>query len=263
MHGQDAKPYDTATSILTGAAANFTEGHETPFHCHARCQLLYAVEGLMRVDTPGGRWLVPPARAVWISPWVEHRMSVRGPARIRSLFVDSQRVLGLPATDGMIPVSPLLRAVIDELASLGLQAIETRRGRLMAHLLREELSAPMDPAFHLPWPTDKRIRQVCEALSVEGERRDWDAAHWADALAMSVKTFQRHFQKQTSTSFGQWRLRARLLSSLQGLMAGDSILQVALACGYASQSAFTLAFRRHFGMAPSAFQAQSHAGVQA
>jgi AraC-like DNA-binding protein len=70
---------------------------------------------------------------------------------------------------------------------------------------------------------------------------------------MSSKTFHRHFQRSTGVTFGRWRQQARLLLSLEALAQGLPVLQVALQHGYDSQSAFAAAFRRQFGVTPSAF----------
>ncbi|XOT97710.1 helix-turn-helix transcriptional regulator, partial [Alcaligenes pakistanensis] len=70
---------------------------------------------------------------------------------------------------------------------------------------------------------------------------------------MSVKTFHRLFRRHTGISFGQWRQFARLLGSLEGLAAGEPVVQVALQHGYASQSAYAAVFRRHFGVTPREF----------
>ncbi len=54
-------------------------------------------------------------------------------------------------------------------------------------------------------------------------------------------------------TFAQWREQARLLFALRRLAHGERIIDVAFDCGYASQSAFTAMFRRHFGRPPSEF----------
>ena len=72
-------------------------------------------------------------------------------------------------------------------------------------------------------------------------------------LGLTVKTVHRLFAKETAMSFAQWRQQARLLRALQRIAGGDRIIDVAFDCGYASQSAFTAMFRRHFGMPPSEF----------
>ncbi|WP_423453745.1 helix-turn-helix domain-containing protein [Ottowia sp. VDI28] len=70
---------------------------------------------------------------------------------------------------------------------------------------------------------------------------------------MSTKTFHRQFKSHTGITFGQWRQLARLLLSLESLAEGTPIVQVALEHGYSSQSAYTVMFKRYFGIPPSAF----------
>jgi AraC-like DNA-binding protein len=45
----------------------------------------------------------------------------------------------------------------------------------------------------------------------------------------------------------------QMLFALERLAGGARIIDVALDSGYASQSAFTAMFRRHFGMPPGLF----------
>ena len=75
----------------------------------------------------------------------------------------------------------------------------------------------------------------------------------SDRLGVTAKTIHRLFAKETGMTFGQWRQQARLLFALERLARGERIIDVAIDSGYASQSAFTAMFRKHFGMPPSAF----------
>jgi AraC-like DNA-binding protein len=54
-------------------------------------------------------------------------------------------------------------------------------------------------------------------------------------------------------TFGQWRQQARLLAALERLAVGDKVIDVALAMGYDSPSAFTSMFKRQLGQTPAAF----------
>lgn len=72
---------------------------------------------------------------------------------------------------------------------------------------------------------------------------------------MSKKAFHRQFKSHTGITFGQWHQLARLLLSLASLAEGTSIVQVALEHGYSNQSAYTVMFKRYFGMLPSTFYA--------
>ncbi|MDD3784402.1 MAG: helix-turn-helix domain-containing protein [Hydrogenophaga sp.] len=48
------------------------------------------------------------------------------------------------------------------------------------------------------------------------------------------------------------RTGPHLLLALRRIAEGERIIDIALDCGYASQSAFSAMFRRHFGTPPSA-----------
>ena len=253
---------------VTGVAGDYPAGMEVQEHSHECCQLLYAVQGVLEVRARSGRWVVPPTRGVWLCSGVPHSLRMRGAVQVRSLFVDAQAAQGLPVADCVIEVSPLLRELISEVArwpAAPQRGQDETRNRLVVELLLQELRQPPVVPFHLPWPQDARMATVCRALAEGGqavgqggeraENLAATAADWAARLAMGEKTFHRHFLQATGLSFGRWRQRARLLSSMQALLAGRPIVQVALEAGYESHSAYSLAFRRQFGMPPSAFGA--------
>ncbi|KAF1052582.1 MAG: HTH-type transcriptional regulator NimR [Delftia tsuruhatensis] len=253
---------------VTGVAGDYPAGMEVQEHSHECCQLLYAVQGVLEVRARSGRWVVPPTRGVWLCSGVPHSLRMRGAVQVRSLFVDAQAAQGLPVADCVIEVSPLLRELISEVArwpAAPQRGQDETRNRLVVELLLQELRQPPVVPFHLPWPEDARMAAVCRALAEGGqavgqggeraENLAATAADWAARLAMGEKTFHRHFLQATGLSFGRWRQRARLLSSMQTLLAGRPIVQVALEAGYESHSAYSLAFRRQFGMPPSAFGA--------
>ncbi len=62
---------------------------------------------------------------------------------------------------------------------------------------------------------------------------------------------------------GRWRQHLRMLYSIRFLASGEKVLEVALAAGYESPSAFISAFRKILGTTPSQWReapfARSHA----
>ncbi|MCA6122748.1 AraC family transcriptional regulator [Bradyrhizobium sp. WSM 1704] len=70
-------------------------------------------------------------------------------------------------------------------------------------------------------------------------------------LKLTSKTMHRLFAKETGMTFGEWRQQAHLLFALERLARGERVVDVALDSGYASQSAFSAMFRRHFGVPPN------------
>lgn len=263
-HALDWAPHENAALPVVGVAVDFAAGQEVELHSHAQCQLLYAVQGVLEVRTPHGRWLVPPSKAVWLTPFAQHSLHMRGAVRVRSLLVNRAQLAAaeferLPQRDCVMPVSALLRALISEVAHWPVDGERGRREQLLVALLLEELGLPDESVFHLPWPENPRLARLCEQLQDEpGSLRT--AERCAADLAMSSKTFHRHFEKATGMGFGRWRQRARLLVSLPLLLAGRPVVEVALHVGYESHSAYSLAFKMQMGVSPSRFVAQSRTG---
>jgi AraC-like DNA-binding protein len=242
---------------ITGVIETYPANHRVPAHSHAQGHLLYAAEGVMLVQAATGQWLVPPTAAVWLRPGIEHRLIIHTPVRAYGIFVNTELLTGLPAVDCVLHVPVLLRELIIQLAQPIANRSRYRREDLLAALFLEELSVQRSLPFHLPWPIDSRIQLVCDAL-VKDAAHDFSASDWASSLAMSTKTFHRHFQKSTGMTFGKWRQQLRLMSSITELVSGAQITQVALGSGYESHSAYTVAFKKHFGIPPSKFASTAH-----
>jgi AraC-like DNA-binding protein/quercetin dioxygenase-like cupin family protein len=231
---------------------DYPTGASTGLHAHPRCQLLYAIEGVMIVRSAAGTWVVPPNRAVWLVAGLDHEVRMRGAVKIRTVFVDPQATSDLPQTSCVIAVSPLMRELILAAMRVPLDyQPDTRNERLMRLLLDELREVDVLP-LHLPMPRDTRLKRICAVLVARPD----DASttnQWARRLKVTPKTIHRLFSTETGMTFGQWRQQARLLFALERLAQGERIIDVALDSGYASQSAFTAMFRKHFGIPPSAF----------
>lgn len=87
-----------------------------------------------------------------------------------------------------------------------------------------------------------------------------------DALAGLADLSKFHLQRIFVAAAGetpkQFTLRLRLAHAAAMLLATrDSVLDVALACGFQSHETFSRAFRRTFGIAPSAYRTRGFAAV--
>jgi AraC-like DNA-binding protein len=77
----------------------------------------------------------------------------------------------------------------------------------------------------------------------------------ARAAAFSVSHFTREFRKEMGKSPKQYLLRARLGQAKRLLLRGEAnITEVALRTGFSNAGHFSSAFRRAFGITPSAFR---------
>jgi AraC-like DNA-binding protein/mannose-6-phosphate isomerase-like protein (cupin superfamily) len=231
---------------------DYPDGYCTGWHTHPRAQLVFAIQGVMHVRTRTGSWIVPPNRAVWLSAGLEHEVRMCGAVRMRTLFVAPEASPHLPRTDCVISVSPLLRELLVAAVSIPIDYDPASRDGRLVGLLLDELRTLDVIALHLPTPSERRLRQVCEAISQTPDDSS-SAAVWARRLGITAKTLHRLFRQHTGMSFAQWRQQARLLQALEHLAAGRQVIDVAADCGYASQSAFTAMFRRQFDVPPSVF----------
>jgi len=65
----------------------YPAGHLMESHRHVRAQLIYAVQGVMRIDTAEGIWVVPPLRAVWVPAGVDHEVRALTALQLRTLYI--------------------------------------------------------------------------------------------------------------------------------------------------------------------------------
>lgn len=237
---------------LAAMEIDYPNGVSTGLHAHPRGQLLHAIEGIMIVRSPVGTWVVPPNRAVWLAAGLEHDVRMCGEVKIRTVFIDPAVSPHLPETSCVIAVSPLLRELIVAAVDIPRDYAKSSRDERLMSLLLDELQQLDIVPLHLPMPRDARLRKVCETLAARPDDAS-TAQQWAERIGITPRTIHRLFSEDTGMSFGQWREQARLLRALEQLALGRRIIDVAFDSGYASQSAFTAMFRRHFGMPPSAF----------
>ncbi|MDM0072535.1 helix-turn-helix transcriptional regulator [Variovorax sp. J31P207] len=233
-------------------AADYPAGHLIAPHAHAKSQLIYAVHGVMVVSAGEGRWIVPPTRGIWMPAGWLHAIRCIGEVRMRSIYVRPEAAPHLPDQSRAVGISALLRELIQAAVEVPPDYVpNSRDGRLMRLLLDELHALPVLP-LHLPQPVDPRLKQICSHL-LAAPHDGATLGDWARRLAVDAKTLQRLFARETGMTFGKWRQQARLLHGLERLATGDKVLDVALALGYDSPSAFATMFRRQFGLPPSEF----------
>jgi len=243
---------DSAPQRMICVATDYAMDARIDQHAHRKHQLVYAVRGVMVVQTSAGHWVVPPTRAIWMPAGTVHWIRCVGAVRMRSLYVKAGSARSLPSGLQVVGISPLLRELIKAAAAVDRPyAPDSRASRLMRLILDELHGVPVLP-LHLPLPDDARLRAICERLErAPDDNSTLDA--WAERLDVAAKTVQRAFVKETGMTFGQWRQQLRLLRALELLAKGEKIVDVALQLGYESPSAFATMFKRQLGQTPSQF----------
>ena len=256
MRNVRAETFDATPRDVIATGNDYAPHYVLPAHTHRRGQLLYASTGVFTTITSEGSWVVPPRRAVWIPPGVTHEVQMGGPVSTRSAFVtpEAAQQAGLPTRCQVVGVSPLLHELLLEAVDLPAEYdLYGRDGRVMALLLDEIRRMPVLP-LSTPLPREKRLAALCREL-LEQPTQEVKIDDMANRAGMSRRHFTRTFREETGMSFTAWRQQACLLSALTRLSNGEAITQVAVDLGYGNPSAFTAAFRRVLGMAPSRYLA--------
>jgi AraC-like DNA-binding protein/quercetin dioxygenase-like cupin family protein len=236
-------------------ASDYPRGTRLDLHMHREAQLVFAAEGLMQVETPKGRWLVPPDRAVWVPARLAHAIDVLADLEMRSIYFQPRwlatRTSGRHLkNEFVVRVGPLLRELV---LALFEERSEGARVMRLAEAVVGELARAGDATTFMPMPSDPKAREVAELLLRNpAEDRDIDAL--GRAVGVSGRTLSRLFPNETQLTFKVWRQRARIIAAIEMLgQPRHSIKRVATRLGFSSTAAFSYAFRQVTGQTPTAF----------
>src|ERR1700730_2399748 len=106
------------------------------------------------------------------------------------------------------------------------------------------------------------LKQVQPVLAFAAAHLDEDLS--LEALAREAGLSAFHLHREISTPAGEtpkeYTMRLRVgRAAVMLLTSDDSVLDVALACGFQSHEVFCRTFRRRFGITPSAYRERGFA----
>lgn len=238
--------------LVRGLNRDFADSTILTDHAYSLGQIKFAQSGAMVVSSADGNWVVAPTRALWLAPHVRYRIRMMGKVQLRSVFVNAEVALRLPARSCLLPGTPLLREIVSAVTMAANDEGPGRRIALLLDLLLEEINEVPGARLNLPSPRDYRLANICtyiqEHLDDTKSLKDWGRE-----LGYDPRTLHRLFQHELGMSFLKWREHAKLLAALEWLNQGRPVLTIALDLGYQTQSAFTAMFRRNLGTTPSEF----------
>ncbi|AVR97574.1 helix-turn-helix transcriptional regulator [Pseudoduganella armeniaca] len=236
---------------VTMCARDLAAAQNVAPHSHPWGQLTHAPDGVLRVTVADSTWIVPPSRAIWVAPEVEHAVTGMQATRLRPLRILAARAPFAGPDCRVLAVSGLLHELIAALEQLAPTA-PGARAQLLGNLLLDEMARCATRPIRVPLPRDKRLAALCASL-IDDPGATLTLAGWAARVGASERTLARLFERELGMSFGQWRQQVRLAHAAPLLARGMPLGRVAEQLGYASQSAFSQMFRKTFGSSPSAF----------
>lgn len=221
-----------------------------PKHRHAWAQIAYPFRGSIQVEAQEMMWIVPPLRAVWIPPEIEHEVTMLGEVELRTIYVAPEAAPRAIDACAVIEISELTRALFEAL--LAADPVKDERRRLITDLLLVEVGRAPALSLGLRMPRDRRLQALCQALAAD-PASPRTLEDWAGQVGASARTLARLFRDEMNLGFGAWRQQLRLERAIELMVRGLPLGEVAARMGYESQSAFSAMFRRALGVAPSRF----------
>jgi len=242
-------PVETANRPIVGYAKDYPDGLMADAHSHPRAQVIYAVSGVMLLETQSASFFIPPTTALTMKADVVHTIKMLGPVAMRALFLRDDAASYLDDEIKIISVSPLLRELIVAACGEPLNWEIGGRGDQIVSLALGEIVRASPLELSLPTPTDPRLRKITDVLRNDPSDSK-SQSQWAESAGASERTIARLFRKETGMTFAQWRLQAQMTLAMTALATGASPKQAASIVGFKSQPAFGAAFRRFFGITP-------------
>ncbi|QNP47265.1 AraC family transcriptional regulator [Diaphorobacter aerolatus] len=232
-------------------------------HSHDWAQVALSAYGVLRLDVPTGTYIVPPHRAVWVPPGVEHAVTMVEDADLRTLYLYQPAGQCGPSVARheravwqqcrVLEASDLLRALAREMPTEPddgppPDAETLRRERHLSALILDELRRANPVKLGVDLPHDKRLRTLCEAVIADPTLHG-TLADWARNTGASPRTVARLFRDELGSTFTQWRQQVVLAKALSLAATRMPMARIATELGY-SPSAFSAMVRKSVGESP-------------
>nr|WP_325048918.1 AraC family transcriptional regulator [Neisseria chenwenguii] len=114
-------------------------------------------------------------------------------------------------------------------------------------------NAELPPGVFGGW-RDRRLNHLIQTL-LDAPEKDWDIDGMAQTANLSRAHLMRLFRQQTGSSPHAFLNRIRLQqAALKLKSSADSVLSVALSCGFQSETHFGKAFKKQYGITPGQYR---------
>ncbi|AZA82886.1 AraC family transcriptional regulator [Chryseobacterium lactis] len=224
--------------------------HDSGFHLHRRkAQLLYAPSGCMTVTTSDRQFVLPPFRMLWIPSNEIHRVNFRNIVAYRSIYFDTDYAEKyMNSSLKVLHVNPLLKEIIERICFWDWSAPDRNQENILK-VFWNEMNGAREEKLALKMPEDRRFKKAAEEWTTRLSMPPM-LKKLAEESGAVEKTISRIFKKETGLSYQDWRQQWRLQRSIELLVEGNSIGEVAYILDFSSDSAFIEFFKKHTGSTP-------------
>ncbi|WP_394135068.1 AraC family transcriptional regulator [Aliivibrio fischeri] len=228
---------------------------ETLSHSHSWGQLHLIKQGRLEMEVDRQKMYCPANYAIWTPAHLSHRAFNHNDVEYCAINIEFEFELSqkLPTSACMFPLTPLLRAIVDDLVERQTTEVLSTEDKYLSYVLIERLSKTNPIENYLPFTDDKLLAPILMQLQ-ENPADDSSLEIWAKRVFSTERTLARRFQKELKMSFNDWRQRAKLAKAMVLLKDAISINEIAYQLGYSQGSSFIKMFRKHTGVTPEQFR---------
>ncbi|MBT2341565.1 MULTISPECIES: AraC family transcriptional regulator [Pseudomonas] len=247
-------PFETALPVPIYFRSACMPAHATyPRHRHAWGEFVYSYSGVMEIETAGHHYLAPPQYGIWLPPDLEHVGFNRHEACHCSLYLAAELCAALPTEACALTLSPLIRALLEELRSDPPGQSQTPEQQRLLQVLVDKLTQAPHVGSYLPSSDDPLLGSVLRTLEANpGDPRS--LPELARAAHTTERTLMRRAQRDLGMSLMEWRQRLKVIEALARLERGQTVETIGLDLGYNSASAFISMFRKMMGTTPDEYR---------
>ena len=219
-------------------------------HAHPRAQIISCNSGVMKVVTKRNIWIINPLQSVWIASNEEHQVFFPNNVRVITAFIDKSKLNNLPKDSFAFDNSSFLNSLLKKIVSFGNPNKLTIPQSRVIEVFLDEISTLKPSTTFLPTSQEKRVRIVVDDLMHNfSSKKNID--YYANKSSVSPRTLSRLFNKELGMSFGDWKMRLKLMEAVKQLGENKSVKQIAFDLGYENVSSFITTFKKHFGKTPT------------
>ncbi|WP_023603209.1 AraC family transcriptional regulator [Aliivibrio logei] len=229
---------------------------ETLPHSHSWGQLHLIKQGVLEMEVDQQKMVCPANYTIWTPPHQKHRAFNRNDIEYCAINITAELSEKFPKHACMIPLTPLLRVIIDDLIERKTTMVSSEEDKCLSYVLMDRLVKINPIEIYLPSTQDKLLAPILTQLE-ETPEDDSSLSVWAKRVFSTERTLARRFQKELKMSFNDWRQRAKLVKAMTLLKESISINEIAYQLGYSQGSSFIKMFRKHTGVTPEQFRKQN------
>ncbi|ROR07868.1 helix-turn-helix domain-containing protein [Erwinia sp. JUb26] len=222
-------------------------------HSHSWGQAIFVKSNVLEMQVEGERLLTPANIPIWIPPGKMHASYNHKQAFFRTLNIAGSLCQQLPDRACLLRVSPIVHAIMDDIAARNLLVPETEEDCRLGEVLLDQLRQAQIGPSYLPSTRDKYLAPVLQALE-QNPGDNTTLAQWASRVYTTERTLSRRCQALLGMSFSEWRQRLRFLHAVALLEQDKSVQDVALELGYSSASALIVMFQQQSGTTPERYR---------